>query len=256
MTRWLTQFGLIAGFLFGSLTANADPCPPGAPAPQDVYLYTGQNGGGVCNRLTKGPFATDGKPSAGDFGIPNDSLRSINVGSAVRLRVFADDVYRGSRTDLNYTGNVPVNMPAGFDRNVSSLRLQFSSRSATCDDLRAGEFALFSDPNNRGDCVVLEYFDDLDPNYRPQPRSYASARQLGIANDSVSSVNGGPQSSVASDSWCNGGPSTWSVRFYRDDQWLGPSNSLVSGFVAPSASFPLPDNWVSSASTFQLCNPS
>jgi hypothetical protein len=55
-----------------------------------------------------------------------------------------------------------------------------NARSQSCNDLLDGEFAVFATTNFSGDCVVLRYGQD-----------YPTLESIGIANDTISSVNAG-----------------------------------------------------------------
>ena len=149
------------------------------PPADEVWVFADANYRGKCANLTRGFFPNSGGPYDGGFALANDSISSIKVGSASRATLFKDGVYGGSYISL-VAGNYP-GMPSGWNDAVSSLRVEDGSRSPKCDDLKPGEYALFRDTYLTGDCVVLHYKNNYDePIY------------LGIANDSVSSVNGGP----------------------------------------------------------------
>jgi hypothetical protein len=149
------------------------------PPSNQVFVYTDINFGGTCAALVAGFYPNSGI-GPGTFGLPNDSISSLKVGSAVRARLFVDGVYGGTYFWFGGTGAYAT-LPTGWNDATSSIRVEINSRSTTCNDLQPGEYALFQDPNYGGDCVVLQY-----------AHSYPEPVNMGIANDSVSSVNPGP----------------------------------------------------------------
>jgi len=157
------------------------------PDADEVFLWSDGNFMGQCAALRVGLFPWF-EPAAdfdgtgrdrGSFGLPNDSLSSLKVGSDVRVRLFSDAIYSGSQLTKG-PGSYPL-IDSGWNDVVSSLRVEDNSRSINCDDLLDGEFAVFGDANFAGDCVVLRY-----------GRDYTTYLEyLGIATDSISSVNSG-----------------------------------------------------------------
>ncbi|HEY4393125.1 MAG TPA: hypothetical protein VGP64_03640 [Polyangia bacterium] len=157
------------------------PCGAG-PASNEVFIYDAINYGGRCSGLYVGlfPYAnTSAQP--GSFGLANDSLKSLKVGSGVRARLFVDGIYGGNHFYFGGPGNYPDISVYGWSNVASSLRVEVNSRSITCNDLQIGEFAVFRDANYGEDCMVLHY-----------GKTYSTPDTMGIANDSISSVLGGP----------------------------------------------------------------
>ncbi len=154
-----------------------------APGPNEVIVYSLVGFGGDCAVLTPGFY-----PYGPNLGIGDDAISSIKVGSAVRARVFKNPVY-GS--DLNaYAPNTNSAGLGGFDNKISSMRVELASRSQTCNDVKPGEIALYRNPYETGDCVVLDA-DGNPHDHRTgakQAPSYPSAEAMGIANDSISSI--------------------------------------------------------------------
>jgi hypothetical protein len=188
-------------------------CTGADPASNEVYIYTNINYGGTCAALYQGFYPTSGTGTGG-FGLANDSISSLKVGSSVRARLFSDAVYAGSYFWFGGFGDY-ASMPSGWNDVASSIRVENNARSTTCNDLQPGEFALFGDANFGGDCVVLYY-----------SHNYPQAQNMGIANDSVSSVNGGPQAFVG----CSGGGQTvWNVALYSNGAYGGSFVGVTSG---------------------------
>jgi hypothetical protein len=169
------------------------------PPSDQVWIYSDANFKGACATLYLGFYPNSGW-APGGFGLANDSISSVKIGSAVRARFFRDGVYGGDYFwqpgPYDMSGMPPGYNGAGWNDVVSSIRVEINSRSPGCDDLQPGEYALFRDPgafrepNWGGDCVVLYYHG----NY-PEPI------YLGIANDSVSAVDGGPRIFCADQPW-------------------------------------------------------
>lgn len=150
-------------------------------------MHQNSSFGGTCAALYIGFYANPGT-GTGEFGLSNDDISSIKVGSGVSARTFADIEYTGSYTDFTANTN-DATMPSGWDNSISSIRVTSASRSLSCDDLVLGEFALFADIDFSGDCVVLQYGN-----------TYNTSDDFGFANDSVSSVDGGPGNGCEPDS--------------------------------------------------------
>jgi hypothetical protein len=197
-------------------------CTTVEPAANEVYVYTNGNFGGTCAALYGGFYPNSGTGTGG-FGLPNDSISSLKVGSSVRARLFADGIYGGSWFWFGGFGDYAV-MPSGWNDVTSSIRVESNDRSTTCNDLQPGEFALFRDANFGSDCVVLHY-----------SRYYVTPSDMGIANDSVSSVYGGPQAPAVCP---DGTAGIYYVVLYSDatfggnrfNVFSGTSNSYLSSF--------------------------
>lgn len=157
--------------------ATSHPCV-GNAASNEVRVYTNGNNLGACAGLYVGfyPFSDN---QVGGFGVPNDSISSVLIGSSVRLRIFSDGQFGGNYKIM--TSGLYSGMPADWNDTVSSIRVENAARSATCNDLQPGEYSLFRDPNWAGDCVVLRW-----------GVGYNTAHEMGIANDSVTGILGGP----------------------------------------------------------------
>jgi hypothetical protein len=167
-----------------------------APAANEVFIYRDPNLKGPCAGLYAGfyPYTANG---LGGFGIGNDNISSAWLGSGVRARVYDSIIYTGPVlgpfTDLA-AGATYLSMPTGWENRVSSIRVTDASRSASCDDLRAGEFGLYNVANfaprgPRGqplDCVVLRY------EIGGVAQAYPRPEEMGFPNDSLLAMRAGP----------------------------------------------------------------
>ena len=143
------------------------------PFPLEVIVYEDPNFTGRCAVLQPGFY-----PNENQLMVRNDSITSIKVGQLVRARAFRNGEYGGGFTDFgpsSSTGRVV----SDWNDTISSLRVEPAARHPNCDDVVEGEIAFYGDPNFGGDCVVLPGDGST---------SYATAAQLGIANDSISSI--------------------------------------------------------------------
>lgn len=228
MRRWKTLLMTTAISVCATSSETFAQAYPGynftcdsGPTEYQVYIYTGTNYYGTCVGISTGFFATYGSGpfgnGSGAFGLPNDSIRSMKIGSGVRVRAFTDDYWQSNYTDL--TGNLP-SMPSGWDSNISSMRVIFSYFSASCDNLPQGTFAVFRDWYFQGDCVILGFYPGAS-------MMYGDPFYMGITNDSISSVRTGP----AYPTMCrNGG--YYQVRLYQNDDFdtymtgVTPGNNL------------------------------
>jgi hypothetical protein len=173
----------LLGDTLGSRPASAagflPACALQDPPPNQVYIYENFNFQSPCSALSLGPYPYPGQVTGG-FGIGDERMSAVKVGANVRLRMFQDADYKGAYAVINGGYKISA-LSYPWNDSVSSLRVENNARSPHCDDLRPGEFALFSDINLTGDCVVWQYGQTLD-----------TIEALGIANDSVSSLNPGP----------------------------------------------------------------
>lgn len=184
-------------------------CVTTDPQSNEVFVYANPNFGGTCAALYIGFYPNPGT-GTGTFGLSNDSLSSMKVGSAVRARIFQNVVYGGSYYIFPGSGFYST-MPNAWDNQASSIRIEDNSRSSTCNDLLVNEYSLFRDANYGSDCVVLRY-----------GHTYLEPVNMGIANDAVSSILGGPQVLCA-----NGNRVT--VVLYRDGNLVPPEYTVPSG---------------------------
>jgi hypothetical protein len=219
-------------------------CTTTDPASNEVFIFSNGNFGGTCAALGLGLYPYSGTthaswPNDGRFGLPNDSISSLKVGSAVRARLFSDGMYGGNFTWFSGFGAF-ASMPSGWNDVTSSIRVEDNTRSPTCNDLRSGEFALFREPNFIGECIVLPYGA-----WRSQPEN------LGIANDSVSSINGGPPFAPPSISCPDGGPANAQATLHADAYWGGAAVANAAGQVR--SALPGFDNALSSIDIQYFC---
>ncbi|MCL2450101.1 MAG: hypothetical protein FWD17_14235 [Polyangiaceae bacterium] len=129
----------------------------------------------------------------------------------MRVRTFADTNFFGVHTSYYGGGDYPE-VAAGWDNQTDSLRVENNSRAENCSDLQPGEYAVFRNTDYADDCMVLHYANIYD-----------TAPAMGIQNDHVFSVLGGPATTCA-----NGQPTE--VIFWANSSPLGgPSFSMLSG---------------------------
>jgi hypothetical protein len=190
--------------------------PAGSPAANEVFIFADPNFGGACAALFEGFYPNPAPLQPGNFGLTNDTLSSMKVGANVRVRLFNDIVYGGAFQ--LFPGSGFFSSLPGFDNITTSIRVENNFRSSSCNDLQAGEFAVFRDANFGSDCVVLKY-----------GHSYANPINTGIANDAVSSIKGGPTFLVSGhpDPLCNGVP--WRAYLYANGNFGNPAISISSG---------------------------
>jgi hypothetical protein len=221
--------------------AQYHSCSGTDPQSNELYIYE-HNNYINCRALYVGfyPYPGEGQNGQGGFGLPNDSISSYKAGNGVRGIVFEHTVYGGDVGSplLGYAEN----MYSGWNDRISSIRVVTASRALYCDDLQYNEFALFRPTTHAvPDCVVL--------NYSGPGTSYPNAESMGIANDSVTAVLGGPISSAAA---CrNGG--FWAVTLYKDANLRGITYSFNQGAkISDLGSF---NGIASSAWARLVCNP-
>jgi microsomal dipeptidase-like Zn-dependent dipeptidase len=145
-------------------------CPPAA---NQVSFFVDANLTGQCNVLGPGDY-----PNAGKMGLPNDSISSIQVGASAQAIVCRNDNY--GTPCQTVTANI-LNMsgqPVGNDA-ISSVHVQARGAPPPCTPA-AGSASFFVDAQFGGVCVNLK------------PGDYETADAIGLPNDSISSVEIGP----------------------------------------------------------------
>jgi hypothetical protein len=215
---------------------SAHPCGV-APTADEVFVYEGPNFSGGCGALYVGYYPTSGWGTGG-FGVNNDTISSIKVGSNVRARLFVGPTYSGNYFWFGGYGTWG-SMPSGWNDVTSSIRVEVNSRSTACNDLQPGEFALFRDPSFSGDCVVLNYGS-----------SYPTPNDLGIANDTVTGVLGGPQ---VFGTCSNGTQAVWNVQLWYGLNYTGSSYTMQSGNWNANLSGNNMNDVTSSVGTYFVC---
>jgi hypothetical protein len=127
---------------------------------------------GACLSLTPGFYSTLNDVSHTWI------ISQISVGSAVRARTFYLEHFSQQLDHAFVMFAAGTKVPlTGDAAQIRSMRVEPADRSMICNDLRDGEIALFEGWDGGGDCVVLTV------------GQYASADEMGIANDSISGLN-------------------------------------------------------------------
>jgi hypothetical protein len=157
----------VLGWPHARSSAVGTPCH--AAGPNEVVITVPN---GACLSLAPGFYVT-----------LNDVTHTwlvsqISVGSAVRARSFFLENFsqQMDHAFIMYQPGTNV-LPTDDAQTIRSMRVEPAARSMVCNDLRAGEIALFEGWDGAGDCVVLPV------------GQYASTDEMGIANDSISGVN-------------------------------------------------------------------
>lgn len=105
--------GLFLG-LFFALPAWANHC--GFPWPDRVIIYQGTNRGDACQVLGPGNYTT-----SSSFGLPNDSISAIDVGSNVRAVLYKDANFSGRQA--HYDGGWSYDPLGNVDNRTSSIEI-------------------------------------------------------------------------------------------------------------------------------------
>jgi len=158
----------------GDCSAN----PNGTPDPYTVWVYQDAPYSGACKILLPGLY-----PTAGNFGLGNDSMSAIKIGSGVRARIFEDVEYKAAWVTVTSSTSYLGDVCCGWNDTVSSMRVELSNRASNCADVGDREMAVFRDANYQNDCMVLPVMD-----YLRNPKTYNNPAQMGIPNDSISSI--------------------------------------------------------------------
>lgn len=138
------------------------------PASNEVILFQHAPFREPCQRIRTGRY-----DSASAFGLPNDSLSSLKVGTNARAILFSDSGYRGERCVLG-PGAYSNLSSLGFNDRTSSIRVD--PTWLNCNKPPSFSVAVFQHANYKGDCTVLGV------------GRYDHSAQFGMANDSISSL--------------------------------------------------------------------
>jgi hypothetical protein len=159
------------------------PSPRGVPGIWEVFLFTEKDGGGSCRSFTPGLY-----PDSGWLVIPDNSVKSIYVGRYVRVALFKDPVFAGlPRLTSSYANGI-ANLDSPWDKQVSSMRVEIAARSSwPCNDLRSGEFALYTgeDSGLRGN----DYFILPTHDHHGWPNGFPSSAHMGVWDNHIVAID-------------------------------------------------------------------
>lgn len=154
---------------------NVYSCP--TPSAAQVVLFTETNYGGNCSLKGVGEYR-----SADATGLPNDSIKSVKLGSNVKLQLCQDanltgycEWYDGDDSDL------AVGNSLGY--TASSAKVEARGPTTGCTPGQ-DEVSLFDGTSYSGTCITKRI------------GAYANPSAIGLANDSISSVKVGSQVKV------------------------------------------------------------
>jgi hypothetical protein len=161
------------------------------PAPEEVIVYVDHMFLGDCRILSLGTY-----PTNAFFGLPNDSITSVKVGIDAQVHLFWDGPFLVPNTvdgfavfvrrlgaDSSNLTEFPNHLGSfkGWSDATSSIRV--IRKSEACPPPGPKQAVFFQHENFRGDCVTKNVgaYDIWD---------------IGLQNDSMSSVRLGSQASV------------------------------------------------------------
>ena len=108
-------------------------CTGASPPANEVYVFANANFGGACAGLSMGFYQMAGNFVSG-FGLADNTISSMKVGTAARARVFNGSGFTSSWTHIG-AGQSLATMPSGWDNAISSIRVENAARSTVCSDL-------------------------------------------------------------------------------------------------------------------------
>jgi hypothetical protein len=150
--------------------AEAEDCASG---PNQVAFFTDAfhhvNGKGKCSVRSVGSY-----PTAALVGIPDNSVKSIRVGSQVQAHICTNNSFGGKC--VTYKRDVKLNFGKVKSNTLSSAKVQVRVNLASDCNPGPDQVALFKDRNWVGPCTVVGM------------GQYANSSAMGIANNSISSI--------------------------------------------------------------------
>ncbi len=105
------------------------------PSDTEIFVYSDANFAGNCVKISKIGYQS---PNMDKFGIPNDSISSIKVGSNVRAVVCEHNDYKGKCQSLlenasslvnSYIGNDSVSSIKALDKNQEFVAVNFFNQT-------------------------------------------------------------------------------------------------------------------------------
>ena len=105
------------------------------PADTEIFVYSDANFAGNCGKISNIGYQS---PNMDKFGIPNDSISSIKVGSKVRAVVCEHNDYKGKCQSLlgnesnlvnSYIGNDSISSIKALDKNEDIVQINFFNQT-------------------------------------------------------------------------------------------------------------------------------
>ena len=105
------------------------------PSDTEIFAYSDVNFTGTCVKISKIGYQS---PNMDKFGIPNDSISSIKVGSKVRVVVCEHNDYKGKCQSLlgnegnlvnSYIGNDSISSIKALDKNQDIVQINFFNQT-------------------------------------------------------------------------------------------------------------------------------
>jgi hypothetical protein len=138
----------------------SSPCPTTPPSPLQAYVYSGTSYTGTCWLLELRQLRPGNQWAGYDTseGLPNDTIRSVKVGSEVRLKLFWAWFYtRDEGAPLTIGNGVWSPNLGTMGGNASAARLESISLGENCATPPSSSL-IFWDRysfSGLGDCTVL-----------------------------------------------------------------------------------------------------
>jgi len=147
------------------------------PKPEQVAFFQNAGFGGSCVVRGLGSY-----PTSARLGVKNDSISSIKVGSAVQVLLCSDAGYEG-RCELFGRSDDRLGDNAIGNDSVSSAKIQLRGTPLKCEP-RFDQVAFFHDADFSGPCEVRSI------------GQYNHSEEIGLSNDSISSIEVGSGAQV------------------------------------------------------------
>lgn len=163
----------------GSFSIQTNPPAPLSmiqmgPAPDEVWVFQDFDFRGPWNVLTVGNYI-----SSGQFGLPDNSISSVMVGSKVRTYLCTDEGLNG--VCGMFDSHVPFHHPnlsnnVTGDNTISSIRVELESNTCTTGP---NEVTVFMHADFKAPCKTLQVGD------------YSNSTEFDLPDNGVSSIRVG-----------------------------------------------------------------
>lgn len=166
----------------------------------EIAVFQHEGFEGECIIHNVGNFS-----NALEIGLPDNYISSLKVGNLLRLVLYREPGFAGV-TDIYNADDEAIYYDTIGNDTVSSMRVEWKPRAAGCKP-KPTEVAFFTDASYKGQCIIK------------QIGSYTNAYEIGLTEDTISSLKVGNKVKVVLYTWTGFGGDT--ATFSRNVPNLG-----------------------------------
>jgi len=166
----------------------------------EIAVFQHENFEGECIIHNVGNFS-----NALEIGLPDNYISSVKVGNLLRLVLYRNEGF-GGVTDIYNADDAAIYYDTIGNDTVSSMRVEWKPKGAGCKP-KPTEVAFFTDASYKGQCIIK------------QIGSYTDAYEIGLTEDTISSLKVGNKVKAVLYTWTGFGGDT--ATFSRNVPNLG-----------------------------------